>query len=270
MKFVDVGKGAPVILVPGVQGRWEWMRPAVDALSSRCRVVTFSLADEPTCGGDFESSRGFDCYVAQIRTAMDLAGLEKAVVAGVSYGGLIAATFAARYPQRTAGLVLVSAIPPHWKPNARIRFYLRAPRLLSPLFLLSSLRLYREISAAIPGVLPSMAAAVRHGLSVVRHRMSPARMARRVHLLEAVKLDGDLTRATIPTLLVTGDSGLDTVVPVQLTREYMRLWPHAEHATLPRTGHLGLVTRPEELAAADVPFVERQVRLEVPRERKVG
>ena len=29
---------------------------------------------------------------------MDLAGLSKAVVAGVSYGGLIAAAFAARYP----------------------------------------------------------------------------------------------------------------------------------------------------------------------------
>ena len=39
MTIVDVGSGPPVILVPGIQGRWEWMKPAVDALSARCRVV---------------------------------------------------------------------------------------------------------------------------------------------------------------------------------------------------------------------------------------
>ena len=86
MRIVDVGKGAPVILVPGIQGRWEWMRPAVDALAARCRVVTFSLADEPTCGGRFDAANGFDCYVDQIREAMDLAGISTAVLAGVSYG----------------------------------------------------------------------------------------------------------------------------------------------------------------------------------------
>src|SRR5512132_805656 len=127
MRIVDVGTGAPVVIVPGIQGRWEWMKPAVDALSNRCRVVTFSLADEPSCGGRFDPSCGFDSYVEQVKDAMDLAGLSTAVVAGVSYGGLVAAAFAARYPDRIAGLVLVSAIPPAWVPNARVRFYMQAP-----------------------------------------------------------------------------------------------------------------------------------------------
>jgi hypothetical protein len=48
MTVVDRGNGVPVVLVPGIQGRWEWMAPAVDALASRCRVITFSLADEPS------------------------------------------------------------------------------------------------------------------------------------------------------------------------------------------------------------------------------
>ena len=30
----DQGKGAPLIVIPGVQGRWEWMAPTVDALAS--------------------------------------------------------------------------------------------------------------------------------------------------------------------------------------------------------------------------------------------
>ena len=257
MNIVDVGAGAPLVIVPGIQGRWEWMKPAVDALARRCRVVTFSLADEPTCGGSFDRSRGFDCYVEQIVEAMELAQIHSAVVAGVSYGGLVAAAFAARYPERTKGLVLVSALPPQWKPDARVRFYLRRPRLLSPLFFVGSLRLYKEISAAVPGVLPGMAAAARHGLNVLTHMLSPTRMAQRVQLLDSVQLDRELRAVKVPTLVVTGDAALDDVVPVRLTEQYLRMWPHAQRATIPNTGHLGLITRPDVFSDAVGPFVDR-------------
>ena len=269
MKIVDVGQGAPVVIVPGIQGRWEWMSPAVRALSRRCRVVTFSLADEPTCGGRFDPACGFDSYVEQVKDAMDLAGLSTAVVTGVSYGGLVAAAFAARYPHRVAGLVLVSAIPPGWAPDARVRFYLRAPTLLSPLFLIGSLRLYREIAAANPGVLSGMRAAARHGINALTHMFSPARMARRVHVLEGMQLDHELSAMRMPTLVVTGDPTLDDVVPVRLTEQYSRVWPHAERVTIARTGHLGLITRPDAFADAVVPFVDRQWRRPA-QEKRVG
>ena len=278
MRIVDVGSDAPIVIVPGIQGRWEWMKPAVDALAQRCRVVTFSFADEPTCGGCFDPSHGFDSYVEQVKDAMDLAGLTSAVIAGVSYGGLVAAAFAARYPERTSGLVLVSAIPPRWAPDARIRFYLRAPLLLSPLFLIGSLRMFREIAAARSGVLPGMATAVRHGLNALAHMLSPTRMARRVQLLESVQLDRSLADVRVPTLVLTGDAALDNIVPVHLTEEYVRMWPHAERATIARTGHIGLITRPNEFAAAVGAFVEKQsewrgpcqVRESRERESKVG
>jgi pimeloyl-ACP methyl ester carboxylesterase len=47
MKVIDRGSGRPVVLLPGVQGRWEWMAPTVDALAKRCRVITFSLRADP-------------------------------------------------------------------------------------------------------------------------------------------------------------------------------------------------------------------------------
>src|SRR6185436_7359501 len=139
MQIIDRGTGTPVVMIPGVQGRWEWMKPTVDVLGRRCRVITFSLADEPTCAGAFDEARGFWCYVDQVRDALDSAGIAKAAVCGVSYGGLIAAAFAARHPDRTSSLALVSALPPSWKPDTRIKLYLRAPRLLTPAFLVGSL-----------------------------------------------------------------------------------------------------------------------------------
>ena len=253
----DSGQGPPILIVPGIQGRWEWMSPAVHTLARCCRVVTFSLADEPTCAGRFDRSHGFDCYVEQVTEAMDVAGLPAAIIVGVSYGGLIAAAFAARHTDRVAGLVLVSAIPPHWTPDSRVRFYLRAPTLLSPLFLIGSVRLYKEIAAAVPGVLPGMRAAARHGLNALTHMFSPVRVARRVHVLEAVQLDRELEPVQVPTLVVTGERGLDRVVPVPLTEEYARMWPHVERITIAHTGHLGLITRPDAFADAVTGFAAR-------------
>jgi pimeloyl-ACP methyl ester carboxylesterase len=257
MQIVDRGNGVPIVIVPGIQGRWEWMRPAVEALAQQCRVITFSLADEPTCGGRFDPASGFDCYVEQIGAALDQAGLERAAICGISYGGLIAAAFAARHRERSTALVLVSALPPSWSPDPRVRFYLRAPQLLSPLFMLASLRMYREIAAATPGVLPGIGAALGHGATVLRHMFSPSRMAARVSHLGPPGLSDELRAVRLPTLVITGESRLDRVVPVHRTREYLALWPHAIAATIEGTGHLGLITRPDEFARLVVPFVER-------------
>ena len=66
MAIIDVGAGRPIVLIPGIQGRWEWMQPAVAALAVRFRVITFSLLGERTFGGivpipmDFEDDQGKD------------------------------------------------------------------------------------------------------------------------------------------------------------------------------------------------------------------
>jgi pimeloyl-ACP methyl ester carboxylesterase len=255
MTIVDRGSGPPVVLVPGIQGRWEWLHPGVEALARHCRVITFSLADEPTADGRFDEANGFGSYVDQVAEAMDQAGLERATICGISFGGLIAAAFAARHPARTEALVLASAIPPSWHPDARVRFYLRAPALLSPLFCLASLRMYPEIAAAAGGALAGVKLTARHGWNALRHMFSPARMARRVHLLAGVSLENELTAVRVPTLILTGEPALDRVVPVSMTLHYLTLWPHARVATIPRSGHLGVITRPAEFARLVTSFV---------------
>ena len=260
MKIIDRGGGTPIVVIPGIQGRWEWMKPTIDTLAQRCRVITFSLADEPTAHTAFDDSRGLANYVDQIRDALDKSGLQKAAICGVSYGGLIAAAFSARYPERVSSLVLVSAIPPSWTPDRRIRFYLRAPWALSPLFCVASLRLYPEIAAATPGFVAGLRAAAAHAFRSMTHMFSPGRMARRVRMLEGLNLQNELGQIRLPTLIVTGDPALDRVVPVRLTHEYIRLWPHAHVASIANTGHLGSITRAEEFARIVVPFAEHAAR----------
>ena len=101
MTTIDRGSGPPLVLIPGLQGRWEYMRPAVDALSAWFRVITFSLQ-----GADL------DALVQQAVAALDRAEIERATICGVSFGGLVALRFAARQPARCGALVLASTPRP--------------------------------------------------------------------------------------------------------------------------------------------------------------
>ena len=256
MNIIDCGSGAPVVLIPGVQGRWEWMKPGVEALARHGRVITFSLADEPSADAVFDEAAGFSNYVEQVRQVLDIRGLERAAVCGVSFGGIIAAAFAARYPSRVSALILVSALPPSWRPDRRASRYLRYPWLLTPAFCFGSLRLYGEIAAANDTWWSGVTAACGAGLTVLSHIFHPSRMARRVQLLRSMdRIDGELSRVKVPTMIVTGEESLERVVPPSVTRQYLAIWPHARVETLARTGHLGVMTRPHEFAALISRFV---------------
>lgn len=245
--MIDRGSGTTVVLIPGIQGRWEWMTPTVDALAKTCRVLTFSLSDEPTSGAPFDERAGFDGYLQQIEDALQRADVQQAIVIGVSYSGLIATEFACRYPHRVRGLVLTSALPPGWQPDARARFYMRAPILLAPVFAVASpMRLFPEVCSAL-----RTRARIRFMLSAAGRalvaRVSPSRMARRVRWIERYEFS-DVAAIHVPSLVVTGEDHLDRIVAPELTRKYLELWPHARYHRLASTGHIGSMTKPAEFA----------------------
>jgi pimeloyl-ACP methyl ester carboxylesterase len=66
----------------------------------------------------------------------------------------------------------------------------------------------------------------------------------------------DPSRIDVPALVVTGEEHLDRVVPTVQTRQYLARLRRARHVTLKRTGHLGIVTKPEEFADLVVKFAK--------------
>lgn len=255
--MTDRGAGLPLALVPGIQGRWEWMRPAVDALAARCRVITGSLPGDAGSIAGADPAAGFEGYTEWLDALLDRAGVGGPVsLCGVSYGGWIAVHYAAARPERVRTLTLVSTPSPCWRPGCDVSRYLAAPRLMSPLYALGSgFRLYAEIAAAFPPLGARVRFAASHLLRVTRYPMAPVRMAERVRCAGRVDFAADCARITVPTQIVTGDPDLDRVVAVADTREYLRAIPGARYERLERTGHLGLVTRPERFAGAVARFI---------------
>ena len=70
--MMDTGTGVPIVMIPGIQGRWEWMEPAVEALAARCRVVTESLPGDPGSSMPLDHARGFDAFVEHLTHASNV------------------------------------------------------------------------------------------------------------------------------------------------------------------------------------------------------
>ncbi len=233
----------PLIVIPGMQGHAEWQQPAVDALRQRHVVETFSLNEEDGNGDPFVQ------WSARIDTAMAATGAARTVLVGVSFGGLVAVHYAAAHPEKVAAIILVSSPSPRMKLGRAEQALLKRPLLLMPVFAARGFRrLLPEVIAAHDTWPQRLSFLVRYGLRVLTQPMNPQRSATWIRAWLSRDLTSAATTITAPTLVMTGDEALDRVVPVSSTRDYLALIPGARAVVLPRSGHIGLVTRPRLFA----------------------
>ncbi len=260
IEVVERGAGVPVVLIPGIQGRWQYFEPAFDALSASCRAITFSLSGEPGSGRRLERALGVDALALQVDAVLDQLQVERAVLCGVSFGGLVALRYAATRPARTAGLVLASTPGPGFHLRRRHEIYARLPWIFGPVFLAEMpARVGHEIVAAISNPAERRRFAWRQVRTFLRAPLSMSRMAARARLMgrpaEGERRRTDAAAVRAPTLVMSGEPGLDHIVPAAGTSEYAALIRGARTVCLARSGHLGCITRPKAFAASIAEFV---------------
>jgi pimeloyl-ACP methyl ester carboxylesterase len=116
-----LARGAPgaepaVVLIHGASGNMEDMRLALGPrLAASHRVI---LIDRP--GHGWSSRPADDSYASPARQAelvakaLEQLGVRSAILVGHSWGGALATAYALAFPDRTAGLVLLSAVTHPW------------------------------------------------------------------------------------------------------------------------------------------------------------
>ncbi len=82
----------------------------IDDLSTRCSLIRY---DERGCGlSDWDvDDFTFDTWVRDLHTLADHLELERFPLLGISQGAAVAIAFAAQFPERVSGLLLVGAYP---------------------------------------------------------------------------------------------------------------------------------------------------------------
>ena len=108
----DAGDGPTVIWIPGGHAQGLALYHLHAAIRGETRSILF---DRPGTGwsdpGPFPRRTATEAV--ELATLLEEAGEEGPfVLAGHSYGGLLAANYARRYPERAAGVILLDASPP--------------------------------------------------------------------------------------------------------------------------------------------------------------
>lgn len=105
---VEEGTGPLVVMLHGGMASHVAALPLIAPLGQRFRVMTPDLrgSGKSWCGGPLT----FDRLADDVELLLDHAGVDRAVVGGVSSGSGVALRFALRHPKRTLGLIVVKPV----------------------------------------------------------------------------------------------------------------------------------------------------------------
>jgi pimeloyl-ACP methyl ester carboxylesterase len=260
-------QGVPFVLLHGFGNEghvWDDLAPA---LAPYYRTLAFDLRGHGDSDRDPQARYDYDHHVADLEAAVGALGIARLVLCGHSFGGRVATLFAARHPDRMAGLVIVDA-GPELDARGVVRIVVDGERQLDASF--ASVADYertlaRAYPAARPGVLARLA---RHGLRAradgrFERKTDPAfhRRAAQASPQQADARERETTRRLwealrripCPTLVVRGAAS-DVLSPEVAERMVEEALPAGRLVVVAQAGHSVMTDNPEGLAEAVAGF----------------
>jgi pimeloyl-ACP methyl ester carboxylesterase len=247
----ETGAGAPLVLLHGLGGTWEYWGKAMSLLAGRARCVALDLpgfghSDRPI--GEFTLDSASDRLADTLR-ALDLG---PAAICGHSLGGPLAVRLRLRHPDLASRLILVGPSglkpAPPWQDRVvkLVPIYTVARRAPFPwerwLLRVTPLR-----HAALRSLVDNPATVDDQ---TARNLVDGGRQARA--LREAIDdsfatgLGEEAARAAVPVAAIWGDR--DRMVPPGDSHALRDALPSADIRFVRGCGHLPMVERPEAFA----------------------
>ncbi|NNE50981.1 MAG: alpha/beta fold hydrolase [Sulfitobacter sp.] len=208
-----VGEGSPVVKAPNWISHLEldWRNPIhapiCTSIAQKHRLIRFDARLNGLSDWEAETVT-FECFVDDLETVFDAAGIERAAILAISQGSAVAAAFAARCPERVSAILMIGG------------FALGRAKRTSPKDVERARALREMMSAGWDDEYPSlrdlMAEVLAPGASQevrrqygedMRHMISPRNLGRYREVLDDIDVRDLLPRVKAPCLVchATGD-----------------------------------------------------------------
>jgi pimeloyl-ACP methyl ester carboxylesterase len=222
----------PLVLIHGEGGEHLSWPPEARRLPD-CRVFTLDLPGHGKTEGPGRQT--VESYARSVVDFMDAAGLSRAVFAGIGMGGAVALVLALDYPDRVAGILLIST----------------GPRLPIPSSVLENAANPSTLPLAI-NTLQEMSFASETPVSlreIVFNRLSGTRQTLLLGdwlACDGFDVTGRLGAIRTSTLVVCGT--YDKITPLHFSECLASQIPGAALQTVDEAGHMLVLEQPQHLA----------------------
>lgn len=241
-EWVDVvrlGRGNPLVLVPGLAGGWKLLWPLARSLSRHFEVYLCGLRGDrdPWIGLDGGPGMPWNLseYASDLKDVIDRLGLSTPAMMGVSFGGAVALQFAVQYPESLGALMVYGA-------DSRFRTSMAstiARRVLERYSLPSDSPFVNQFFHLLYGKKPEPGPVVDFVIERI-WETGQGVMARRLAQLESFDISDQLWRVEAPTLVQAG--GRDVIVPASRQRMLAESIAGARVQVIEDAGHIGFLT----------------------------
>jgi pimeloyl-ACP methyl ester carboxylesterase len=232
------GTGPALLLTHGFSATSSMWSPQIEPLSRDHTVVVWDIRGHgrttaPDEGGSFTA----EATLADMTMVLDVCGIDRAVVGGLSLGGYLSLAFRLLHPDRVSGLIIADSGPGFRKDEARAQWNDDSERIATSIERNGA----AERTAAMgvdPGAHRSMS-----GLANAARGILPQRDSGVIDSLSSID---------VPTLLLVGADD----APFLTSAEYMeRRIPGASLVVIPNAAHAANVDQPEAFTAAVADFL---------------
>ena len=227
------GDGPPFVLVPGMDGTGLLFHRQVPSLARDYRVATWPLRD------DAPSMAALVADLADV--VRSVGGGAPATVAGESFGGALALSFALAHPELVDRLVVINSFP-HFRPQHRLALAIAGIRLMP----WGAMALVRRVTAVRMHSRHTHREEMRRFL-LLTSRTTRAGYLSRLRILREYDVRARLPELHAPTLLLASEQ--DRLVPSAAQARLMAsLLPDATVRVLDGHGHVCLIAPGVDLA----------------------
>lgn len=251
ISFAELGSGPPVVLLHSFLCSGAMWREQVPRLAQAGRVVNIDLRGH----GDSGPVDGpIDLYelMEDVVAVLDSLGIERAMWAGLSIGGMIAMRAALRVPDRVAGLALLDTHAGSETAFNRIKYtamgvgarYLGIAPFIPTLTRLMFGRTTRQENPSLVSEWEERFRGV-HVPSMLRYVKC---------LLQRDSVVRQLAEVDRPALVMVGEE--DETLPRGCAEEIAASLPQARLVVVPGAGHLSALEQPQLVSDALCRFIE--------------
>lgn len=229
------GQGAAILLTHGFGATCRMWDEQIEDLTDRYRLLLWDLPGH----GESEAPASLDSCVEMMRSILDAADVDRAVLCGLGVGGGLALRFWRAFPERVRGLVLIGVVPGLRSGAARTIWNGRVDDVAS--------RLERDGPEALEGgvEVDRLLHADGSGLA------SAARSLLVQHDNGALPW---LEEIDVPVLIVVGSEDKPALSAATFIE---RVVPHARAIVITRSGHAANMHKPDAVNAAIRAFLGR-------------